>query len=76
MRTVTAVAIHNRGDSPVFGESVTTVRLEDEAAGPFLLVEQSQDAGLMQLRLDLDELCEITDAARWLLEQPGAKGGE
>lgn len=76
MRTVTAVAVHRCGDSPVFGESVTTVRLEDESSGPFLLIEQSQDAGLMQLRLDLDELCEITDAARWLLEQPGAKGGK
>ena len=67
MRTVTEVAIHRDGDNPVFGESAISVRLDDEAGGPFLAV--SQDG--ITLRFDYDELVEICDAAKWLLEQKG-----
>lgn len=69
MRTITAMAIHREGDSPIFGESVTMVRLDDEAAGAFLVLEQ--DNGFV--RLELHELNEIVDAAKELLVQEGVK---
>ena len=69
MRTITEISIHASGDNPVFGDSVTKVRLEDEAGGAFLVVSQEE----RELRLDYDELVEIMDAAKALLEQPGVK---
>ena len=72
MRTVTEVAIHNDGDSPVFGESVTRVRLEDDAGGAFLVVSQED----RELRLDYDKLVDIIESAKWLLDQQGVKCGE
>lgn len=73
MRTVTEVSIHAKGQNPIFGEFVTKVRLDDEAAGPFLVISQSRDDGLSELRLDYEELVEITEAAKRMMEQPGVK---
>ena len=69
MKTITEISIHASGDNPVFGDSVTKVRLEDEAGGAFLVVSQEE----RELRLDYDELVEITEAAKWMMEQPGVK---
>ena len=33
--TINAIAIHRTGDSPIFGESTTIVRLDDEGGGGF-----------------------------------------
>lgn len=73
MRTVTEVSIHAKGQNPIFGEFVTKVRLDDAAAGAFLVISQSRDDGLSELRLDYEELVEITDAAKWMMEQPGVE---
>lgn len=69
MRTTTEISIHRTGDNPVFGESVIRVRIVDEGAGPFIEIEQDGAT----LRIDPDELTEITEAARWLLDQPAAQ---
>lgn len=73
MRTVTEVSIHATVQNPIFGEFVTKVRLDDEAAGAFIVVSQSRDDGLSELRLDYEELVEITEAAKRMMEQPGVK---
>lgn len=69
MRTTTEISIHRTGDNPIYGESVIRVRIADEGAGPFVEIEQSGAT----LRVDPDELTEITDAARWMLDQPAAQ---
>lgn len=40
IHTITAIAVHPPDLNPVFGEGVVTVRLEDEAGGPFVVLEQ------------------------------------
>lgn len=65
-QTTTTISIHLVGDSPVFGESVTTVSLDDEGGGPFIVLHRPD--GAQQIRLDLKELELIMDAARMLME--------
>ena len=50
-------AIHDDGDSRVFGESVTTVSVEDEAAGEFIEIKQCIE-NMMQkdTRISLEQL--------------------
>lgn len=65
-QTTTTISIHRVGDSPVFGESVTTVSLDDEGGGPFIVLHQPD--GGNQIRLDPQEVELVMDAARMLLE--------
>lgn len=67
--TVTAVAVHPVGENPIFGEQSTTVRLDDEAAGCFIVLEQETGS----VRLCAGELPEVFAAAKWLLGQKGAQ---
>lgn len=58
-------AIHRQGDNPIFGEQVITIALEDEAGGPFFVVESNQASG-DGLRIDDDELELLVKAGRRL----------
>ncbi|AMD43456.1 hypothetical protein ZC03_079 [Pseudomonas phage ZC03] len=70
--TITAIAIHRPGDSPILGDSTTIVRLSDEGGGPFIVIEQVTTAP-GSIELDPDE-CEIVlREARRLLKQEGVK---
>ena len=42
--TPVAVAVHRVGDSPVFGESMTHIRVEDDGAGPYIVISQPASA--------------------------------
>lgn len=66
MKTTTEISIHRTGDNPVYGESVIRVRIVDEGAGPFIEIEQEG----RKVMVEPDELTEITEAARWMLDQP------
>ena len=71
--TITAIVVHRTGDSPIFGESTTTVRLDDEGGGPFIVIEQTAPQP-GAIRLNPDE-CEIVMMwARRLLEQKAIEG--
>ena len=63
--TITQVAVHKSNDSPVFGESATRIKLEDEGAGGYLVIEQ--DGG--SIRLDPEELELIIVEARKIMAQ-------
>ena len=69
MRTTTEISIHRSGDNPIYGESVIRVRVVDEGAGPLIEIEQEGSKVLVEP----DELTEITEAARWLLDQSAVK---
>ena len=60
------VAVHRRGDNPIFGECATHVSVDDEAAGPFIVLESNagHESGL---RIDPDELEAVVVAARQLI---------
>lgn len=61
-------AIHRQGENPIFGEQVITIALEDEAGGPFFVVESNQPSG-DGLRIDDDELELLVKAGRKLKEE-------
>ena len=62
-------AVHVHGTSAVFDDSVTQVLVDDDAAGPYIVLKQigreANKAG--EVRLDLDELEAVIRAARRLL---------
>ena len=60
--------IHNKTENPIFGESITSLKLEDEGGGPFLVISQNW-AENKELRLDMDELLDIVEAAKELFSQ-------
>jgi hypothetical protein len=41
--TVIAIAVHQQGVNPIFGEGVTHIKLCDDAAGYFIEVSQADD---------------------------------
>lgn len=43
--TPTRYAIHYEDESPIFGESTIHVSIDDEAAGPYLVIESTNPDG-------------------------------
>lgn len=69
------VAVHRKYDNPIFGENVIHVSVDDEAAGPFIVLESN--AGHADgLRIDMDELEAVTAAARKLISVVDKNGKE
>ena len=71
--TILKVAVHRDTENPVFGEGNTYVSIDDEAGGPFIVIEQDMSDFHNQhenkIRLDFQELEEITKAAKMLMHQ-------
>lgn len=68
--TIMSVSVHNKAVNPIYGEFNVVVSVEDEGAGPFLVLEQSTDDGANQkIRVDYDELLAVVQAAKMLMEQ-------
>ena len=68
--TIMSVSVHHESVNPIYGEFNVVVRVEDEGAGPFLVLEQSSDDGANQkIRVDYDELLAVVQAAKMLMEQ-------
>jgi hypothetical protein len=65
--TPTKFSVHHAGDNPIFGDSVTTIELMDEAAGVFLEITNLHDGN--SIRLDIDELNFITEHVNKIKEQ-------
>lgn len=66
--TPVAVAVHRRGESPIFGEATIRVEVDDEAAGPFIVLTSNDPANDQGgIRIDSEELDVIVRAAKWLL---------
>jgi hypothetical protein len=60
-------AVHREKESPIFGETVTHVSVQDEGGGPFILLESNQSTA-DGLRIDMDELQQVTIAASRLMD--------
>lgn len=71
-QTTTAIAVHLASENPIFGESVIEVALDDYAAGPFIVLRQSESVG--EIKMDYDQLLMIVDAAKMLMD--GTLSGE
>lgn len=64
--TVTEIAVHKEGESPIFGDIVTHVKLDDEGAGAFIKIVQHNDTQMNEIRLDFNEIEYILKAIETL----------
>jgi len=64
--TVTEIAVHKEGESPIFGDIVTHVKLDDEGGGPFIKIVQHNDTKMDEIRLDFNEIEYILKAIEML----------
>jgi hypothetical protein len=68
--TTLKVAVHREDVNPVFGEGNTYVRVDDEAGGPFLVIEQhDDDVRPGTVRFDYEEFLAVAEAAKTLMHQ-------
>ena len=75
-RTIRCVYITPADDkgSPLFSERAVIVTVEDEAGGPFILINTvSGDSCKGEVRLDLEELEEVVEVAKMLINQETLK---
>lgn len=68
LTTITSMAIHRRGESPVYGESILHITLTDEAAGIFFEITQDES----KITATVEELRALLACAESMLAQPGA----
>jgi hypothetical protein len=71
--TVTEISVHKEDESPIFGEIVTHVKLDDEGAGTFIRLIQHNDTQVNEIRLDFNEIEYILKAIDILKEQDYVK---
>lgn len=62
--TITTISIHPKNVNPVYGENVTHLCIQDEAAGPFITLSQVGEEKFDCIRIDMEELELITAHAR------------
>ena len=75
-RTIRCVYITPADDkvSPIYSEKAVIVTVEDEAGGPFILINTaSGDSCHGEVRLDPQELEVVVEVARELINQPTLK---
>lgn len=71
--TIAEISIHTEPDSPIFGESVIKVRLNDHAAGIFIELSSNNpdDSTPSTVTLDIAQFYEVAKAVDTLTKQPG-----
>jgi hypothetical protein len=63
--TTTSISVHLENESPIFGDSATIVKLEDEGAGMFIVLEQPEG----EVRIDPEEFDFLIESARKLITE-------
>jgi hypothetical protein len=68
--TMTELTVHRKDKSPVFGEGVIHVRLDDEGAGPFVVLRQMKESKeedcYSNVKMDFEELEHVVKAVKML----------
>ena len=68
--TILQVSVHREDANPIFGEGNTYVSVDDEAGGPYLVIEQHDDHSRNgTVRIDYDEFQAVAEAAKMLMHQ-------
>jgi hypothetical protein len=66
--TPIGMSVHLPDESPIFGEDATHVMVDDDAAGPYLVLRQyGNERKVGEVRLDIEELDAVMRAARRLI---------
>jgi hypothetical protein len=55
-------------DEPIYSERATTVRIDDEAAGPFVVVEQHGRDDIGKITIDIEEWPVLKNAIDRMIE--------
>ena len=68
---VTQINIYRVGENPIFGESAVKLAIEDDGAGPYFSISQTNRDSLEanEVRLELGEFSELYNEACKLLTQ-------
>lgn len=65
-------AVHVHGTSPVFDDSTTHVLIDDEGAGPFIVLRQfGAHTKTGEVELDIEDLEAVVRVARRLMKAQG-----
>ena len=65
---VEQINLYKEGDNPIFGNSVISVSIEDEAAGPYFIINQCNDDFRGELRLDFDEVKPLFEVMKKMMK--------
>lgn len=68
--TPITVSVHRADKNPVYGEGITHVSVDDDAGGAYIVLRQFDllaENEPVSVKLDLDELEAVTQAARDLI---------
>lgn len=68
-RYITQMSLSHDGDSPVFGESAIHITVDDDGAGWFFVLSQTNNDGEARIRVDLEDLRELLDCAEEMAKQ-------
>lgn len=66
---ITQVNCFYSGYNPIFHESVTEIKIDDEAGGPYITMKQTRDDNESVLKFDIDELEYVFAEAKKLFDQ-------
>jgi hypothetical protein len=64
--TVTEITVHREDESPVFGELVTHVKLDDEGGGAFVKLIQFNNIQMNEVRFGFNEFEYLVQAVNAL----------
>ena len=67
--TVTEIAVHKEDESPIFGDIVTHVKLDDEGGGTFIKITQHNHIKMDEIRFNFNEIEHILKAIEMLKAQ-------
>ena len=68
-QTPLGTSVHQHDENPIYGETATHVMLDDDSAGAYFVLKQTgEHAKDGEVRLTLDELEAVYQAAKDLLE--------
>ena len=67
--TMIRISIYRENVNPAYGEGVTHVHIQDEAAEPFITLSQVGEEKFECVRIDMEELELITAEAKKLIGQ-------
>jgi len=63
--SVVSTVVHMDDRNPIFGDDITTITIDDEACGGFIVLTQNEQT----IKLDRDELQLVTKTAMKMLAQ-------
>ena len=62
-------SVYPEKDNPIFGDGATHISIDDEAAGPFIVLKQYTDDATREIRLDLDEIDIVFETIKKLVKE-------